>query len=128
MQQRKIKPVTDNERALLAMPSIQSAFPIEFENGSGVEMFSGYCACCSKEMPANSVCGRVTRPTKQVIVMEAMGVCDQCNVATHFFWRIYDDMRLSTIKGGRWVTIEAKTSLFQRALGWFKHWFLGWKI
>lgn len=114
------KPITQRERALLTMPSITSQMPIEFKNGAIWTEFTGECKFCKKDVPAELLCGSVTRPIETVAVVEAVGVCPECRIATPFLYRMHDDMRLTGPCEDGWKTWRAEPTLWERTALFFR--------
>lgn len=110
----EIRSLSENDLALLRCAPISEQFPIEFANGSGWKEIEGQCACCNQKIDAQHMFGQITRPTAKVFVMDAMGVCLDCHVATPFHYRFHDDMRISGLFNGAWRTWQAKKSIGQR--------------
>jgi hypothetical protein len=98
------KPITQRERELLGMASVASQMPVDFANGARWVELTGECKFCAKDIPADLLRGAVTRPLRSVAVVEAVGVCADCRIATTFLYRMYDDMRLTAPREGGWQT------------------------
>lgn len=106
----KTKPLSDREMALLRMPSIASQLPVGFENGAEWEHLTGMCNICCEEIPDDLLRGAVTKPRSDLVVVEAMGICRVCMVATPFLYRFHADMRITGICGGKWRTWKPRPS------------------
>jgi hypothetical protein len=115
-------PLTPRDRQLLVMPSIGSQMPIEFGNGARWTELVFACRSCERRLPANMVRGSLTRPMESVAVVEAIGVCDACQIGTRFLYRLHDDMRITGPREGRWVTWIAPRTAIARALGTIRRW------
>lgn len=48
------------------------------------------------------VSGSVTQPLPEVIVIEAIGLCEHCRLGTHYFLRFYADGRIAGLRDGVW--------------------------
>lgn len=108
------KPITQRERELLTKPRIANQMPVEFKNGACWVEFIGECKFCKKDIPADLLVGSVTRPLESVAVVEAIGVCPVCRMATPFLYRMHDDMRLTGPRENGWKTWRAEKPLFER--------------
>jgi hypothetical protein len=114
------KPLTQRERELLTMPSIASQMPVEFKNGASWVEFVGECKFCNDDIPAALVRGCVSRPLEAVVVVEAIGVCPACRIATPFLYRLHDDMRLTGPREDGWKTWGAEPTLLDHAARFFR--------
>jgi len=110
----EIRSLSEQDLALLRCAPIAEQFPIEFPNGASWKEIEGQCACCDQKIDAQHLFGQITRPTSKVFVMDAMGVCLDCHVATPFHYRFHDDMRISGLFNGAWRTWQAKKTIGQR--------------
>ncbi len=108
------KPITDRQRELLGMASIASQMPVEFPTGVCWTEFRGECKFCRGDIPDSHLRGQVTRPMPSVAIVEAIGVCPSCKMATPFLCRLYDDWRFSNLFDGRWCTWRPSPSLWDR--------------
>ena len=106
--------VTPRHRELLAMASLQSQLPVEFKNGNQVTEFKWHCANCSCLLSDRNVRGVVSQDLPQVAILEAVGYCKDCMGVTPINYRIYDDLRMTGIRNGRWVTWYSETTLLSR--------------
>jgi len=116
------KPITPRERELLEMETIASQMPIKFSNGACWTDFTGECNFCDREIPDDLLRGSVTRPLPSVAVVEAVGVCPHCRIATTFLYRMHDDMRITGPREEGWCTWKPTESLLERLQGLFS-WF-----
>lgn len=116
------KPITPRERELLGMETIASQMPIKFSNGDCWTDFTGECNFCDREIPDDLLRGSVTRPLPSVAVVEAVGVCPHCRIATTFLYRMHDDMRITGLREEGWCTWKPTKSLLERLQGLFS-WF-----
>ncbi len=114
------KPISERERQLLAMPSIASQFPVIFENGACWTELACACNICHKDIPPDLLRGTISRPVPSVVVVEAVGVCPDCRIATPFLYRMHDDMRITGPGKGQWQTWRPKLSLQDRLGRWLQ--------
>ena len=114
------KPISERERQLLAMPSIDSQFPVTFANGVSVTGLTGSCNLCCKEIPADLLRGVVSRPFPSTVVVEAVGACPDCRVATPFLYRMHDDKRITGPSKHGWQTWRPELSLRDRVYRWLR--------
>lgn len=115
------KPLSQRERELLGMASIASQMPVDFGNGARWTEFTGECKLCRKDIPPELLRGAVTRPIPSVAVVEAVGVCPDCRIATPFLYRLHDDMRVTGPREDGWRTWHPDMTWWERfksALGW----------
>ena len=108
------KPITARERELLGMASIASQMPVELPNGAGWTAFTGECAFCHRDIPDDLLRGTIIRPLPSVAVVEAVGVCPDCKIATTFLYRLHDDLRITGPRKGGWRTWRPKLSFLDR--------------
>jgi hypothetical protein len=119
----QLRPVTERELDLWRMPTIEAQMPVRFENGRVWEAFKGFCVRCHAEVPMGSLRGMISRPMPSVAVLEAIGYCGHCNVASTFTYRFHDDMTITgQDRSGRWsrwypkMTVASKIKAFVTAL------------
>lgn len=106
---------TDRDREIYSAPSLAEQFPIRFETDTSVETFAGCCQGCGAELPMAAVRGPITWPIgKRMANLEALGLCEPCNLLTRFQVRFYDDGRYLVFFGNRWVPGALESS----APGW----------
>lgn len=113
-------PLTPRTCELLTMPSIMSRFPVAFSNNAIWEEFDGECSCCGKTLHRDHVRGIVARPVPSVAVIEAVGVCAECNLVTRFDYRLHDDMRLTGQREDGWKTWQSTPTLWARIVSVLK--------
>jgi hypothetical protein len=106
--------LSDEDRELVALPSIASQMPVRFANGACWERFDGQCKACGKDIDAARLTGKVTRPMESVATVEAVGVCPPCKLVTRFHYRLHNDMRISGPTDEGWAAWQAKPSIFDR--------------
>lgn len=114
------KPITERERQLLAMPTIASQLPVTFANGVSWTELTGNCNLCKKDIPADLLRGAVSRPFASVAVVEAVGACPSCRVATPFLYRLHDDRRVTGPSRRGWQTWRPEHSLRKQIQRWFR--------
>lgn len=107
-------PLTDRDKELLAMPSTQSCFPVVFANNNAWHQLDGYCCGCKKVIEPEYVRGVVARPFPSVAIVEAVGVCMDCQMATRFDYRLHDDMRITALREDGWQTWRPKTTILMK--------------
>lgn len=107
-------PLSSRQRELLAMPTIASQFPIKFKNGNKFVELDGECNICHQEIPHALLTGLVSRPIESVAVIEAIGVCPDCIVATQYDYRLHDDMRITGMREDGWKVWRGRKSLWQQ--------------
>lgn len=108
--------LSEKDRALFDMSSIESQMPVLFKNGSMFEKMDCFCAECDKIIQADRVRGEIQRPFEHVAVIEAVGACAGCRLLTPFQFRLHDDMRMTGFRDGKWVTWYASSSLWDKVL------------
>lgn len=114
--------ISDRERELMEMPSIESQMPINFKIGSMFTEVNGYCAKCEKLVDAGLLRGVIHRPFENVAVVEAVCACLSCRLLTPLNLRLHDDMRLTGLRDGKWVTWKGSPSLWDKARGYLERW------
>lgn len=84
------------------MPLLAGQLPYLFDNGFSIERFAGGCGCCASEIGASQMRGSLTRPRHDMLVIEAIGVCERCRVATTFLLRLNEQGDYTTMVGHQW--------------------------
>lgn len=112
------KPITARHEELFAMPTISSQLPVAFDNGCSWAEFDGYCSECGKKIDDSMIRGSVSKPFSHVAVIDAVGICEPCRVLTAFYNRLYDDMRITAIKDGKWCTWKAELTFIEKLIIW----------
>lgn len=108
-------PLGEYQRELLSLQPIATQMPVIFENGASWSKFTGHCASCGQPINPYLLRGRVTRPMNNVAVIEAIGVCPPCRLATTYLYRLHDDMRLTgRDRSGRWHEWRQNPSLWNK--------------
>ena len=83
-----------------AMPTVASHFPLVFDDGARWEVMTGHCADCNEKLPVDAFRGYVTRPfftyrgNEGTFLLEAWGLCPECEVLTNFNWQLHPDLTL----------------------------------
>lgn len=114
---------TERDLELLHAGAIAANFPIQFPNGAVLERFTGCCAGCDQEIPSKDFRGVVNLAVPSTVVLEAVGLCNCCDVATRFNYRVYDDLSIATSINGRWHRWEHEpgwVERLQRLMGWLR--------
>lgn len=115
----KKREVSTEDLALMALSPIAQQMPVVFGNGARWSGFSGQCKSCGREIEPEQLTGSVARPTASVAVVNAIGVCRPCKLATRFHYRLHDDMRITGMADGRWVTWRPRRSFLDHVReGW----------
>ena len=77
------KPATPHQVELINMPSIESQFPIFFEDtGFKMDRIDFACGACDTKLPMTSVYGSVSRLVAEVVDMDVVAKCDKCGAFT----------------------------------------------
>lgn len=116
---KRTKPLGARERELLAMPPLASQMPIILSKKVRWLELKGQCKLCHQEIPDGLMRGQVARPLSNMATVEAMGVCPHCRVATSFLYRLYDDMRVTSPRNGRWMTWRPERTFLERLKLWW---------
>ncbi len=111
----QIAPITARTRDLLNMSTIESQFPIEFDNGSGFPMFTAFCGQCNHPIESEHLRGIVTRSRKDQYTVEAAGACFACNIATPVNYRLHEDGTMTGISPytGKWTEWNRRPGLMR---------------
>ncbi len=109
-----MSPLSSRDRELVQMAPIESHFPIRYKNNNSWTELRGCCNGCGREITAGALRGMVSRPTDSVAIVDAVGVCVECKLLTRFFYRLHDDMRITTIRNGKWVAFKTNPSFMDR--------------
>lgn len=111
-------PMSDEDRTLLAMPSIASQMPVQLKNGACWQEFQGVCNGCHQPLPAHQVTGRVTRLHDSAAAIQAVGVCFSCALLTRYHYRFHDDLRITGPTEAGWTTWRIDRTPFERLRAW----------
>lgn len=111
-------PLSDCDRALMAMPSIASQMPVQFKSGACWEGLEGVCNGCNQVIANPLMTGRITRLMEPVATVEAVGVCPSCRLLTRFHYRLHDDMRITGMTDKGWATWRAESTAIERLRAW----------
>ena len=103
-----------NASDLLRFPPVKNEFPLFFPGGLRVRRFDGMCSACKLFIPSDQMRGKVTRPSKDVAMVAAAGVCHSCHLVTDFHFRVHADGRVSGLLNGRWQEWRLRPSLSDR--------------
>ncbi len=109
-----IAPINADDRELMAAPPIGESLPCKIGTFT-LEMFTGHCAKCDREILPGRFRGRVNAWDGRAEII-AIGVCPECNLATRFRHRIHSD---GTIVGRRKDGMWCRWSMKSR---WEKLW------
>jgi len=106
---------------LLEMPSLSSRFPVRFPNGVTWTNLTCECAGCQKPLPDDEVRGAVVPHGKHMVSIEAAGLCHDCRLITRYVYRLYDDLRITGPRHGKWLTWGGQpVPWHQRLLAWLR--------
>lgn len=97
------------------MAPIASHMPVALRGGATWDGFEGMCASCGHQIPAPLLRGQVSRPNESVAVIEAVGICPDCRIATPFLYRLHSDMRITGLKDGVWRTWRPTLGLLDKS-------------
>lgn len=113
-----INPISTRTRELLAMETVESQFPVLFDDGGGFPMFTAYCAQCNRPIDNQHLRGLVTRSRKDMYTIEAAGACFACNIATPVSYRLHEDGTLSGISphSGTWTKWDRRPGFLRGIL------------
>ncbi|MCL4748264.1 MAG: hypothetical protein KJZ83_23070, partial [Burkholderiaceae bacterium] len=67
-----------------------------------------------QDIPDDLLRGAVTKPLPSVAVIDAVGVCPHCKIATTFLYRLHDDMRITGPRADGWRTWRPAPTVWQR--------------
>ncbi len=114
----KFRAVSPRTFELLAMPTIESQFPVSFDDGGGFPMFTAYCARCERPIDNQHLRGQVIRSRHDQYTIEAAGACFTCNIATPVNYRLHKDGTMTGISPdtGEWTTWDRKPGLIRNML------------
>lgn len=111
----------ERERELLAQPSVASRLPIRFAKGSVLDEIEAHCAHCDRPIEQDFLRGNISLFTPQVVLLDAVGGCRQCQQTSRFNYRIHDDLSRTGLLNGQWVHTPVKLRWQMR----FKRWLRG---
>jgi hypothetical protein len=86
-----------------ALPQLDDAFPIVFDNGARWESFSAYCGSCDWRFDGPHLRGSVVRHVPSTyrhtypafFLIDAHVLCPDCNRLTPIRYGLHDDMSMS---------------------------------
>ena len=110
------RPLSSDERELMALPSIAPQFPVQLKNDATWNSLNGCCKGCGKDIDPALFTGRVSRQIKSAATVEASGACSACNLLTRVHYRLHDDMRITGPSGQGWATWRASQSALVSSL------------
>jgi len=105
------RPLSERDRELLRGPTIASQFPVVFSAEKRWDEMTFFCCGCDEAVDSDLVRGTITRPVPQTAVLEAAGICADCNLVTTYSYRMHSDMRLSANRAGKWVQWSQQSQL-----------------
>lgn len=113
-----INPLSPRTSQLLEMDTIESQFPVEFDDGGGFPMFTAFCAQCNRPLENRHLRGLVTRPQKDTYAIEAAGACFTCKIATPVNIRLHQDGTMTGVSPatGKWERWDKKPGLLRGIL------------
>ena len=114
----KINPVSQRTFALLEMETIESQFPVAFDDGGGYPMFTAYCAQCNQPIESQHLRGQVRRERPDMYVIEGAGACFKCNIATPLYYRLHQNGTMTGISpdSNQWAQWDKRPGIFRRML------------
>lgn len=92
----------ENRLELWKEPSIQSQFPVVFEQGQQWKQFTGYCGNCNQQIKTENLRGRVGSITKDIYLVKAVGYCEKCDLAICFLYHLHSDLSMTEPNGNCW--------------------------
>jgi len=113
-----INPVSPRTFELLEMETIESQFPVAFDDGSGFPMFTAYCAQCNSPIENQHLRGIVARPRRDIYSIEAAGACFACKIATPVHYRLHQDGTMTGMspETQKWTRWDKRPGFFQGIL------------
>lgn len=99
-----MKPLTEEERALISMPPILNSFPLKV-GGHHWDKLTAHCGKCEVEFATENFRGSVDQSLSDVARVEAIGICSDCGVASMVSLRLYEN-RLVMHDDGQWTECE----------------------
>lgn len=102
------------------MPAISDSMPVKFKNGALFTEISGYCINCNKLIEPDLLRGSVIYPFDSVAIVDAVGVCHECNLISGFYWRLHNDMRITGQRDGKWYTWRPQYSFHDQLINFIK--------
>jgi len=114
----KINPVSARTHQLLAMETLESQFPVIFDDGGGFPMFTAYCAQCNRPIENQHLRGQVVRSRRDMYTVEGAGACFGCNIATPVFYRLHPDGTMTGVspESGQWTKWNKRPGVLRRVL------------
>ena len=97
-------PINAHVKELINSPQLNEMLPVNFPNGKSLLEFGGECAGCGKEIPAPFLRGKVVFQLDTLVLVEAVGICNECRLATPFRVRVRDDLSMEYVsRSGQWL-------------------------
>jgi hypothetical protein len=107
-------PVTERDRELWDMPSIQSQMPIVFTDSTRYDTLDATCGGCGTTILRSNVHGAVKRILHSTATVEAVGVCHSCKLFTRIDYRLHEDMTVTGLRHGRWARWGPQRSFIEK--------------
>ncbi len=114
----KLRTVSPRTFELLEMDTIESQFPVSFDDGGGYPLFVAYCAQCNHPIENQHLRGVVSRSRHDQYTIEAAGACFTCNIATPVHYRLHQDGTMTGISpdSGEWTSWDTRPGLWRGML------------
>lgn len=100
--------LSDEDKALLALPPMHTHLPIVFASGYKLIEFCGECIRCKRQIEPALFRGRIDRTFERVAIIQAVGACHHCRLLTRFNYRVHDDLSITGVRDGRWRRWESR--------------------
>lgn len=116
-----LQSVTAEHLELLAMPSVMDSFPLAFEAFTWQKL-DVICPQCETIIDPEKVRGRVDGSFPNVILIEAVATCSNCQLSMPVSHRLYADGRHGGLKDGKWLEWRPKISFWRKMVNSIRLW------
>lgn len=102
-----------------ALPVLQAQFPVAFRSGARWTRIQARCDTCGELVPDDMLRGEVSRPFRDVAIIDALALCRPCNLITTVKYRLHADMSMTgRDKNGEWQRWVREQSWLSRLRRW----------
>ncbi len=117
MVQDNIRQLSNRERQILKQGlHFSEIFPLVTNERITYERMHGFCNVCRDPIPDENTFAAKTNPVEGVTVVEGVGLCHRCRVATPFYLRFHAQGHIDgpSPVDGRWTTWQFAKQNSQR--------------
>lgn len=98
---------SEKQLSVLGGPSLN--FPINFPNGSRVDLVQLHCRSCSELLDHSCMSGFIDFPSSDLAHIHAASWCPSCNASSLFELKIRNDLSVYALMNGAWRLLQSPT-------------------